>query len=131
MPKRALPLLLALCAGCSERDPEILAKVFQKTGEKFEATDAAILWYGIDRTSRQRTGEARVPQGKYKDLAGALGAFRTLRGEMMQVAKIEGSETFQYLEPLTIVGLLFLIVSLISAVLIGRLENHLGVLRRI
>jgi polar amino acid transport system permease protein len=51
--------------------------------------------------------------------------------EMMQVAKIEGSETFQYLEPLTIVGLLFLIVSLISAVLIGRLENHFGALRRI
>jgi polar amino acid transport system permease protein len=50
--------------------------------------------------------------------------------EMMQVAKIEGSETFQYLEPLTIVGLLFLIVSLISALLIGRLERHLGTLRR-
>jgi hypothetical protein len=57
------------------------------TGEKIEATDAAILWYGIDRTNRQRTGEARVPQGTFKDLAGSLGAFRKLRGEMMQVAK--------------------------------------------
>ena len=57
------------------------------TGEKFEATDAAILWYGIDRTNRQRTGEARVPHGTFKDLAASLGAFRTLRGEMMQVAK--------------------------------------------
>jgi hypothetical protein len=57
------------------------------TGEKIEATDAAILWYGIDRTNRQRTGEARVPHGTFKDLAGSLGAFRTLRGEMMQVAK--------------------------------------------
>jgi hypothetical protein len=57
------------------------------TGEKLEATDAAILWYGIDRTHRQRTGEARVPHGTFKDLAGSLGAFRKLRGEMMQVAK--------------------------------------------
>ena len=57
------------------------------TGEKIDATDAAILWYGIDRTNRQRTGEARVPHGTFKDLAGALGAFRKLRGEMMQAAK--------------------------------------------
>ena len=55
--------------------------------EKIEATDAAILWYGIDRTNRQRTGEARVPHGTFKDLAGSLGAFRKLRGEMMQAAK--------------------------------------------
>jgi polar amino acid transport system permease protein len=47
--------------------------------------------------------------------------------EMMQVAKITGSETFQYLEPLTIVGLLFLIVSLISAVGIRQLEKYLHV----
>ena len=57
------------------------------TGEKFEATDAGILWYGVDRTNRQRTGEARVPHGTFKDLASSLGAFRKLRGEMMQVAK--------------------------------------------
>jgi hypothetical protein len=56
--------------------------------EKIEATDAAILWYGIDRTNRQRTGEARVPHGTFKDLAGSLGAFRKLRSEMMQVAKV-------------------------------------------
>jgi hypothetical protein len=57
------------------------------SGEKIEATDAGILWYGIDRTNRQRTGEARVPHGTFKDLAGSLGAFRKLRAEMMQVAK--------------------------------------------
>jgi hypothetical protein len=54
--------------------------------EKIEATDAAILWYGIDRTNRQRTGEARVPHGTFKDVAGSFGAFRKLRSEMMQVA---------------------------------------------
>ena len=57
------------------------------SGEKIEATDAGILWYGIDRTNRQRTGEARVPHGTFKDLASSLEAFRKLRGEMMQVAK--------------------------------------------
>ena len=36
------------------------------TTEKMEATDAAILRYGIDRTNRQKTGEARVPHGTFK-----------------------------------------------------------------
>ena len=35
------------------------------TTEKLEATDAGILWYGIDRTNRARTGEARVPHGQF------------------------------------------------------------------
>jgi hypothetical protein len=49
---------------------------------KPEATDAAILWYGIDRTNRAKTGEARVPTGRYKDVREALSAFRALRAEM-------------------------------------------------
>jgi hypothetical protein len=57
------------------------------TGEKVEATDAAILWYGIDRSNRQRTGEARVPHGTFKDIAGSSAAFRKLRAEMLEVAK--------------------------------------------
>ena len=47
-------------------------------GDKSEATDAGILWYGIDRTNRQKTGEARVPTGKWKDISGSLGEFRKL-----------------------------------------------------
>lgn len=35
--------------------------------------------------------------------------------EMLQTAKIIGSETFRYLEPLTMVGVLFLIVSLVAS----------------
>ena len=42
------------------------------SGYKPEATDAGILWYGIDRTNRTRTGEARVPDGRFKDSAAAL-----------------------------------------------------------
>lgn len=35
--------------------------------------------------------------------------------ELLQTAKIIGSETFRYLEPLTMVGVLFLLVSLVSS----------------
>lgn len=45
--------------------------------------------------------------------------------EMMQTAKILGSEYFRYLEPITIVGLFFLGLSLLSAVAIRRVEYWL------
>ena len=57
------------------------------TTEKLEATDAAILWYGIDRTTRQKTGEARVPHGTFKTAAEALAAFRKLRSTMRDYAQ--------------------------------------------
>jgi len=59
----------------------------QPVGYKSESTDAAILWYGIDRTNRQTTGEARVPKGQYATAADALGAFRKLRATMTEFAK--------------------------------------------
>ncbi|WP_349432692.1 ectoine/hydroxyectoine ABC transporter permease subunit EhuD [Methylomarinum sp. Ch1-1] len=43
--------------------------------------------------------------------------------ELMQMAKILGSETFQYTEPMTLVGLFFLFFSLVSSVLIRCLER--------
>jgi len=45
--------------------------------------------------------------------------------EMMQRAKIVGSETFRYLEPITIVGLFFLAMSLGAAALVRALERRL------
>ena len=54
---------------------------------KPEATDAGILWYGIDRTNRQRTGEARVPKGRYDKVDQSLGEFLKLRGTMREMAK--------------------------------------------
>jgi polar amino acid transport system permease protein len=47
--------------------------------------------------------------------------------ELMQRAKIIGSETFRYLEPISIVGLFFLAMSLIAAMLIGALERRLRI----
>lgn len=46
--------------------------------------------------------------------------------ELMQTAKIMGSETFRYTEPITLVGLLFLIMSLVSAALIRQVERLLN-----
>lgn len=51
--------------------------------------------------------------------------------ELMQTAKIIGSETFRYLEPVTTVGLFFLVMSLISAAAIRRVEARLSLSRRI
>lgn len=46
--------------------------------------------------------------------------------EMMQTAKILGSETFRYTEPITLVGIAFLIMSLVSAALIKVVERRLN-----
>jgi len=46
--------------------------------------------------------------------------------ELLQTAKLIGAETFRYLEPLTLVGLLFLAVSLVSARAIRHLERRLA-----
>ena len=54
---------------------------------KPQATDAQMLWYGIDRTQRTTTGEARVPRDQFPDMKTSLASFKKLRGEMMKVAK--------------------------------------------
>lgn len=46
--------------------------------------------------------------------------------ELMQTAKILGSETFRYTEPITLVGVFFLIMSLVSAALIRVVERRLN-----
>jgi polar amino acid transport system permease protein len=46
--------------------------------------------------------------------------------ELMQTAKIIGSDTFRYIEPITMVGAIFLIFSLIAAALIKVVESRLN-----
>jgi hypothetical protein len=53
---------------------------------KPQATDAAILWYGIDRANRAKTGEARVPTGKWTDVRESFAEFRKLRATMKAYA---------------------------------------------
>jgi phage pi2 protein 07 len=62
------------------------------TTEKLEATDAGILWYGIDRTNRARTGEARVPHGQFPGVTESLASFRKLRASMTDYARITKDE---------------------------------------
>jgi polar amino acid transport system permease protein len=45
--------------------------------------------------------------------------------ELMQTAKILGSENFRYTEPITLVGLFFLVFSLIAAGLVRLVETWL------
>jgi len=54
---------------------------------KPQSTDAGMLWYGIDRTQRTTTGEARVPRGQYPNFKSAHASFKKLRVEMMKSAK--------------------------------------------
>jgi polar amino acid transport system permease protein len=44
--------------------------------------------------------------------------------ELLQNAKIIGAESFRYLEPLTLVGVIFLILSLIASRLVFLLEKR-------
>lgn len=46
--------------------------------------------------------------------------------ELMQTAKIIGSQSFRYTEPITLVGLFFLVMSLVSAALIRLVERQLN-----
>jgi len=45
--------------------------------------------------------------------------------ELLQTAKLVGAERFRYVEPLTLVGILFLVLSLVSAAGIGWVERRL------
>ncbi len=47
--------------------------------------------------------------------------------ELLQTAKIIGSETFRYTEPFTIVGIIFLVLSLFVSWLVRRVEARVGV----
>jgi polar amino acid transport system permease protein len=46
--------------------------------------------------------------------------------ELMQTAKIIGSENFRYTEPITLVGIIFLLFSLIAAALVRLVEHWLN-----
>lgn len=45
--------------------------------------------------------------------------------ELMQTAKILGSQSFRYVEPITLVGMFFLVFSLVAAAMIRRVESAL------
>ena len=65
---------------------ESLAKPV-KPDFKPQVTDAQMLWYGVDRTQRTTTGDARVPRHQFPNMKASLASFKKLRVEMMKTAK--------------------------------------------
>jgi uncharacterized damage-inducible protein DinB len=52
-----------------------------------QGTDADILWYGIDRTQREKAIPSEDAKGQLRDLRPALDSLRGLHAEMLQYAK--------------------------------------------
>jgi len=55
--------------------------------KKSAASDADILWYGIDRVVHTKTGGGHEKVDTYKDLGEALGKFQALRAIMIEYIK--------------------------------------------
>lgn len=55
--------------------------------KKSSATDADIMWYGIDRVVHTKTGGGHEKVDTYKDLGDALGKFQALRATMIEYIK--------------------------------------------
>jgi hypothetical protein len=55
-------------------------------GRKSPATDADILWYGIDRTNREKAIPSEVPKG-LRDLQSGLDAHRKLHARLVQYVR--------------------------------------------
>jgi hypothetical protein len=62
------------------------------SGQKPLATDADTLWYGIDRTQRQKAVAAEEAKGQLRDLRTGLDAFRKLHAEMLEYARTTGED---------------------------------------
>ena len=57
--------------------------------KKSSATDADIMWYGIDRVVHTKTGGGHEKVETYKDMAVALAKFQALRATMIEYIKID------------------------------------------
>jgi DinB family protein len=55
--------------------------------KKSVATDADIMWYGIDRVEHTKTGGGHEKVDTYKNLGEALAKFEALRGTMIEYIK--------------------------------------------
>lgn len=54
---------------------------------KKASPDADMLWYGIDRTERQKTGKDEEPVGKLKDVAAGLASYHKMRATLIDYVK--------------------------------------------
>ena len=57
------------------------------TLQRGQDPDENFLWYGIDRTNRNKTASAREPKGQLTDAADGLAKFNKLRARMLEYAR--------------------------------------------
>lgn len=56
-------------------------------GRILSSTDADILWYGIDRTNREKAIPSEIPRGQLRDLAAGLDAYRKQHARLLQYVR--------------------------------------------
>ena len=57
------------------------------SSQKRPSGDESVLWYGIDRTQRQKAVAAEDSKGQLRDLGAGLNAFRKLQAQMLEYAR--------------------------------------------
>jgi len=57
------------------------------SNQKRPGGDESVLWYGIDRTDRQKAVAAEDSKGQLRDLRAGLDAFRRLHAQMLRYAR--------------------------------------------
>jgi uncharacterized damage-inducible protein DinB len=62
------------------------------TLQRGQDPDENFLWYGIDRTNRNKTAAAREPKGQLTDAADGLAKFNKLRARMLEYARTTQDE---------------------------------------
>ncbi len=78
---------------------DLQAALEQPAREKSWMTDADVLWYGIDRTNREKAVPGERPAGQLRDLRAALDAYRTHHGRLLQYVKTTGDDLRRHIVP--------------------------------
>jgi hypothetical protein len=63
------------------------------------STDEDILWYGIDRTRREKAIASEDAKGRLREASAAQKALRALHGEMLSVSRVAAERPFPPLHP--------------------------------
>jgi hypothetical protein len=62
-------------------------------------TDADILWYGIDRTNREKAIPSEVPKGELRDLPQGLDAIRKQHAQLRQYIRTTSDDLRSHVVP--------------------------------
>ncbi len=62
------------------------------TSSASQMSDADILWYGIDRTAREKAIPTEVPKGQWRDVREALDEYRKHHTQLVQYIKTTNDE---------------------------------------